>query len=53
MSRGANKQTGRPDVALSLAIPENVSYVVAESRQVGSYSGPEVGFWEVIKIAPG
>lgn len=32
MSRGANKQTGPPDVALSLAIPENVSCVVAESR---------------------
>jgi hypothetical protein len=30
MSRGADKQTGRRDVALSLATPENVSHVVSE-----------------------
>ena len=34
MSPGADKQTGRPDVALSLAIPENVSYVVSRSRAI-------------------
>jgi hypothetical protein len=36
MSPGADKQTGRPDVALSLATPENVSYVVNEDGLFGS-----------------